>query len=195
MKYLLIISGITLGVIIIVFIWGNLRTKKIKRNDNKHEFEFLDLFYCNEESPNQHRNSLLYYIIRDIKTSKLYCICENNISSSTNVETGLRKYKETYVDYIPKTHFFNIKKNNENDININEFKEVKLYDKGSFWIDKEANNDYFVKHLKNLSKNYLGVLDSKDNVIQDNKLYNVNSKNDVSILDSVNFITGIIEFN
>ena len=182
-KFELIASRIILygGIVaillpIILIIIAVLYNKRIKNTKIKQVCKYLDTFYYTHVT---HDNSslIMYHIISDLATSKIYAIPDTSLQ---NIK--LDKSKEVFDMIISKSG----KKCIEG---------TKVY----FWIDKEESNWY--KRDGNsviIRKQKLIYTNEPDNCVYTNfetpKLYNINKKYDISLLDKAVLAYGYAEF-
>ncbi len=181
------------ALIIAILVYRMLKVNKIKNNIPKQKFEYLDAFiYITLVKRNEggdlgittsHEPTLLF-VIRDITTSKVYAIFENPVYVNAGI-TLFGAGKNIKIQKIGKEHY-----------------ELKFYDKGNFWIEKELHDCYYreenyIKFWKQKSKRklqYIGNIQNIESITTEDTLYNLNPEFDISILDKATFINGIVEF-
>ena len=159
--------------------------KKNIEDKPKRRFKYLDTFYYFVYDLNDGPSAYIYHIITDIDTNKKYALNEKDfanahlqINNGDNI--GLLKGQG----------------------NRNNYKYVKLYDEGTFWIETKLDNFY------NYEKDNItiGYDNEKSNItyggsiynrIEEKSLtfYNLNTNNDITFLDDVTFISGFAEFD
>ena len=176
-KYIVI--GVLILVILLV-IYGVIINKKYRQKlmTTKPKFicEYLDTFYYTLVSNDDCADSLImYHVVKDLSTSRIYAVPDETLNNIKWVKT---------------------KKNFNMTISKKRIVEgTKVY----FWIDEEMKN-WYERDGNNLAIGEQKLIYSSepDDCIysyhETPKLYNVNKKYDISLLDKAIFAYGYAKF-
>ena len=160
--------------------------EEIKNTKPKQNFEYIDFFFYNinttTTADTTGSRTYGYFVIRDVETSTIYAIHSRNVNVSYDMISA-----------------FNTKKMNLY-LNTSPRKDIQFGNKGIFWLLEILNNDFYFRNNDNVkigveTFKYAGNIENVNNISSYNVLYNLNSSNDISLLDNVKFIKGIAEFN
>ncbi len=177
-------------ILIIVFILNILRVgivvfsvnSKQKKEEKKFkQFRYVDtFFYKTSKDEKLH----IYHIIKDLNTSKLYALNQNDFKNSKIKEQNLNQNCQILEIYKSTKHKPYSSLINEKDT-------------GSFKIKKEITNFNFNNEEIVLESNKLKYGDSIKNCskIDCNTLYNLNSQYNMLLLEEVTFIEGTAKFD
>ncbi len=178
---------LTIVFLLFIFKIAKKETKRradVKLNTPKHRFEYVDFFFYHTFVYGRDDGGRIYgyFIIRDIDTSIMYAIHNRNVNVS--------------FDFVS---LFNNKKM-DLFLNTSSRREINFNDKGDFWISSMLNDGYYMKdgdsiRINNERFKYGGCIEKTDRIDGHNILYNLNSNYDISLLDNVTFINGIVEFD
>ncbi len=172
----IVIALLIIAFVVIAF----LRRKKYLKETTEHACQYLDSFYYTVITPNN-SNLITYHVVKDLSDSKIYAIPSTSFKNC-NIIHSKGKFEVTY--------------GNDKHKCVEGTKVLASINKEMNDCFTRDGNHVVIKRL--IGRQKVEYTNEQDSCSYSNitipKLYNVNKKYDVSLLDNAIFADGIAEF-
>ena len=115
----------------IIYHRERVRRQNLVKNGEKHRFKYLDTFYYSSGNGDGTSDFIIYHIISDVETNKIYGMGAGDFGEDVFYFTFGRVEIKTPIE--------------------NGSIPINFGDEGDFWIEKELEEDYYKKQYVALS--------------------------------------------